>query len=392
MAAGYAFVYLWETARHETIPDAPSSAAARTVAVAVVERWGPSYRALAPADQERTYETLVGSTTLLSALSQQFQEAGWPEAAAPLRRAAAEAFESLFGASPAGVSVDADGRISGLAPDPTGAAPTTARPAPTPAASGSAAGPLPVGSAGGVQLFIKYTTWYDAVSMFNRDDQETLALFPDGTAVQGYPSEPVAAFTPAAIRAASGPDVRAGHVGTWRMAGDRLKLTVGGETRRLPRTDKGWYDSDEPRDPDGPTWDTYVPVTVTTPEQVLGPWENESVYVSGTVGGATGMTAVGGSGARVYYADGTFSEDRESFASATDSNVGDAYRAGDGSFGSYSTNTAAAGRWRLDGAVMTVEQDGVRTVVPAFIMPEWSATDTDLWIGRERRERPDPDE
>ena len=393
VAAGVSFVGLWEAARGQSLADASSTAAARGVAAAVAERWGPAYRALAPEDQEAAYETLLARAAVLAGLAEQLGPGS--DVGAPLRRASAETFEAVFGADPSAVSIDGAGRISGLAavasPSPPAARPALGGPdsRTASAAAGDVAGSPPAASSAGVEVFLKYTTWYDYTSGFDRSAQTPLLLFPDGTAVEDYPSDPVASFTPSAVRAALEPDDRAQYVGTWRRAGDEIALTFDGETRRLRRTPRGWYDGDETPVPDD-SYDVYFPAVPLTREQLLGPWETQSLYVSGTAGGAAPMVALGSSGARVFYADGTFSEDRESFASVTDANVGDGFRAGAGTVGVYDTNRGrAAGRWRLDGLVLTLEWDGATSAVPAFVMPEWSVTDTDIWVGDRYWERPE---
>lgn len=386
VAAGVAFVNLWETAQSQTVPTDPSLVAARTVAAAVAQEWGAEYQALGPAERESAYETLLAGTMLLSGLAERLDE----DTAAPLRQAAAETFRAVFGVSASDVSIDRAGRISGLPSAPVAALAVPASPAP---AARRPPGDLPPAASGEVQVFIAYTQWFDAMSFFYRNDRETLILFPDGTAVLRYPSEPVAAFTPAAVRAAFEPEDRDRRVGTWRASPDVLELTFAGETKRLVKAPRGgWYDGAETPDADE-SYDTYFPVITATMEQLLGPWENESVYVSGVPGGATGMIAAGSSGNRVFYADGTFSEDRDSFTSVTNANVGDGFRVGDGSYGVYGSNKGqSAGRWRLDGTVLTVERDGVVSVMPAFIMPEWSSTQTDVWIGTDYWQRPEADD
>lgn len=86
----------------------------------------------------------------------------------------------------------------------------------------------------------------------------------------------------------------------------------------------------------------------------------------GFAGGAAPVVAHGSNRTRVFNADGTFSEGSESFTSATSS-------AGDTTTGVYGTNNKrGGGRWRLDGTMITLESNGVRTVTPAFILPNWN--------------------
>jgi hypothetical protein len=52
--------------------------------------------------------------------------------------------------------------------------------------------------------------------------------------------------------------------------------------------------------------------------------------------------------------------------------MGDGFKTG-GDVGTYGTkNKKGAGRWRLDGPLITMESEGKRTVALAFILPHWS--------------------
>jgi len=399
VAAAYAFIYLWETAQNETIPEDPSAVAARTVGTAMAETWGPAFGAMTPTQKETAYETLLVSTTLLTALEQQYESVGASAEAEQMRSAAAVTFAALFGVPPAQVSVDAEGRIAGLAS--TG---TTGPPAPPPAPRQVASSAsvtnrqvdvvsvLPAASANGAEVYMKYTWGYGMNGIIAR--QEPLILFSDGTAIEDMPEGGVREFTPAAIRAAfDDADDRRRYVGTWRRAGDRITITVDGETRVLRKTPRGWWDDEDPINNDT-GYDTYFPIVLATPGHMLGPWVTQSLFVSGMAGGAAPQVSAGSTTNRVFFADGTFSEDRESFASATTANMGDAFNTG-GDVGVFSENSGqAAGRWRIDGPLMTLEKDGQRRIVLAFIMPEWSEDnpDSDTWVGSDFWERPDAGE
>ncbi|MEO0557621.1 MAG: hypothetical protein AAF170_05485 [Bacteroidota bacterium] len=397
VAAAYAFIYLWETAQNESIPEDPSAVAARTVATAMANHWGPAYSAMTPQKQETAYETLLVSTTLLTALEQQYEAVGATTEADQMRAAAAATFMALFGTGPEQVSVDADGRISGLATGrdaglaiPEADGPPALPPTPR-AVSGSRTSPLPPASANGAEVYIKYTWGYGLNGMTT--SQDPLILFPDGTAIEDMPVGGVREFTSSSIAAAYEEDRdRRRNVGTWQRSGDRLTLTVNGETRVLRKTPRGWWDDDDPIDNET-GYDTYFPVVLATPEHMLGPWVTQSLFVSGTIGGASPSVASGSTTNRVFYADGTFSEDRDSFVSATTANMGDAFSTG-ADVGMFSENSGqAAGRWRIDGPLMTIEKDGDRRIVLAFIMPEWSLENpnSDVWVGRDFWERPDED-
>ncbi|GAB5536089.1 MAG: hypothetical protein Rubg2KO_23380 [Rubricoccaceae bacterium] len=407
VAAAYAFIYLWETAQNESIPEDPSAVAARTVGTAMASHWGPAYSAMAPAQQETAYETLLVSTTLLTALEQQYEAAGAMAEAEQMRSAAATTFAALFGVPPSQVSVDAEGRIDGLATGsdsglaiPSAAGPPAPPPAPRQVTSSASvtnpqvdvASALPAASANGAEVYMKYTWGYGMNGIISR--QEPLILFPDGTAIEDMPESGVREFTSSAIAAAFEDDRdRERTVGTWQRAGDRITLRVDGETRVLRKTPRGWWDDDDPINNET-GYDTYFPIVLATPGHMLGPWVTQSLFVSGMAGGASPQVSAGSTTNRVFYADGTFAEDRESFASATTASMGDAFNTG-GDVGVFSENSGqAAGRWRIDGPLMTLEKDGQRRIVLAFIMPEWSADNpnSDTWVGTDFWERPDEDE
>lgn len=116
IAVAYAFIYNWETATGETIPEKPSMIAAKNVAAAIGKHWGPKFAKMTPEAKEKMYESLLISTTLFSAFSQQFEKAGKTEDAASIRKSAGQMFETLIGVPASQVKIDADGRITGLAP------------------------------------------------------------------------------------------------------------------------------------------------------------------------------------------------------------------------------------------------------------------------------------
>ncbi|MGB3545260.1 DUF6683 family protein [Rubrivirga sp.] len=383
VAAGYALIYFWEAAEAEVIPEAASLAAARTVATATGEAWSDTFAAMTDAEQERAYETLLIVPTMLHTFAPLFEQNDEPARGAEMRATARSLFAALFGTDPASVRVDARGRISGLSSGamatPDGLSPTEENAAAaSPAAPRISGGALPSASANGADIYIKYTWGYGLNGMIN--SQEPLILFPDGTAVTDMPAGGVTEFTPGAIRAGLDSDDRREHVGTWERSGSRLTLRVDGETRVLRRTPRGWWDDEDPIDNES-GYDTYFPVVEAGTRHILGPWETSTVLVTGMNSPNIPTVGFGESTDRVFYADGTYSELSERAV------TGDF-----GGVGAYQTNRgSAAGRWRLDGPLLTIEQDGRRGIVLGFIMPNWSLDNPndDMWVGRDYWERPD---
>ncbi len=115
VAVAYAFIYNWETATGQTIPEKPSMIAAKNVATAIGKHWGPKFAKMTPESKEKMYESLLISTTLFNAFAQQFDKAGKTEDAASIRKTAGQMFEKLIGVPPSQVKIDAQGKITGLA-------------------------------------------------------------------------------------------------------------------------------------------------------------------------------------------------------------------------------------------------------------------------------------
>lgn len=115
VAVAYLFLYTWETANKQKVPEETSKIAARTFAGATAKHWGPKFSALTPAQKEKFYETLLVSTTLVAAFTDQFEKAGKLEEATAMRKTACELFEKLIGVPPAQVKIEANGAITGLA-------------------------------------------------------------------------------------------------------------------------------------------------------------------------------------------------------------------------------------------------------------------------------------
>ncbi len=105
------------------------------------------------------------------------------------------------------------------------------------------------------------------------------------------------------------------------------------------------------------------------------------------------MVASGSRGDWMFNANGTFSDGAKSFTSATTANMGDAYK-GDGDVVSNANRVRkSSGTWRIDGAILTLEKEGRRTVHLAFLMPYWTKNkdQTYLMIDGERWKRPGKD-
>ncbi len=210
-----------------------------------------------------------------------------------------------------------------------------------------------------------------------------LILFPDGTAFSDLPSKPITRFDAATLRAA----LRPNYVGRWKQQGTSLVVTFAGKTETYRKHLDGWYsDTDTPK-PDY-LYQTYYPVTALSAKEIQGVWKNTSLTVMGTAGGGAPMVAAGSNSNLLFRADGTFSTARDGFFSATTANMGDALKTG-GSVTSTGTNKkSGVGRWRLDGLLLTTEQNGQREVRPAFFIPHWGES-RDLLIGGDRWERPE---
>ncbi|MEM6337234.1 MAG: hypothetical protein AAF752_11750 [Bacteroidota bacterium] len=238
-------------------------------------------------------------------------------------------------------------------------------------------GDLPPAPKLDAEIYMKYTWTYGSTI---RVHQKPLVLFPDGTAFKELPTGVVSTFEPAALRAALIEEDEGEHVGTWRREDDTLILTFEGETRRLPRTERGWWDDDDPPKSDT-AYKTYFPIVIAEREDLLGPWISESLFTIGVQG--VNFAASGSTANRVFFADGTYTEDEERFVTATGEITGGSY------VGFGSNDTSVAGRWRIDGPLMTIEKNGQRGVLLAFILPEWDKKGGDVWIGGNWWDRPD---
>lgn len=383
VAVAFAFIYNYETATKQTIPLQASQSAAKSIAAAFKNYVQTEYVKLSPAEQEKTYEFLLLTSSILSSFAQEFEKAGRTSDAAGFRQSAANIFRKLAGVSPAEVTITADGRINGLLSEKVPSVSTSKSDQTITTTTGIKSSPLSSATLGGAQIFIKYSlSYYPSFTT----DFEHLLLFPDGTAFEDVPSKPMPQFDAPTLRSMLKPR----DIGQWKTVGSTIVLTFAGKQRTLRKTAKGWYDGDElPKKYSA--YDTYFPVIAPTAKAMFGPWKHKSLTTMGTMGGGTPMVAGGSTGNFVFNADGTFTNDRQSFASATTANMGDAFKSG-ADVGAYSNRkNTAAGRWRLDGVLLTLEKDGRRTVHIAFIMPNWSkdAPNSDLMIQGDWWTRPE---
>lgn len=115
VAVAFMFIQNWETANKRVVPEGPSAVAAKSLAGAVTRLWGPRFSKLAPAQQEKVYETILVSAVLMSGFADQFAKVGKAEEEATMRKAAADLFQQLIGVHPSKVEITDDGRITGIA-------------------------------------------------------------------------------------------------------------------------------------------------------------------------------------------------------------------------------------------------------------------------------------
>ena len=260
------------------------------------------------------------------------------------------------------------------AEEPTAATGARAKTAARRGAASVSTGPLPAASIGGAQIFIRYTATHDGFNFITYFDH--LLLFPDGTAFDDIPSEPITSFDPATIRGS----IKPWKVGRWEKQGATIVLSFPDNEQRprrvLRKHPKGW--TEETGKTEG-SYDVYFPVLPIPKQLIGGAWSNKNLTTMGFPGGMTPMVASGSTGDFLFNADGTYSNTRESFAGATGETVVSAH----------TRSQSAIGRWRLDDLLLTLEKDGERTVQVAFVMPNWSSDPIpDLMIGGNRWERP----
>lgn len=258
--------------------------------------------------------------------------------------------------------------------------PVVAKPAKKAASSAAkSAAALP----GGARVFVKYSLAYYPRFTTNFDH---LLLFPGGVAFDDIPTKPIAQWNVATLRKT----LDARDAGSWKMSGNALSLSFPRGNRTLKKHKFGWFDG-KGAPPADSAYDIYYPVTAPPRAKLPGAWQFSSLIVMGTNGGGAPMVAAGTSGNWVFNADGTFRDGSESFTSATTTNMGEAYK-GDGDVTSTGTRRqSSSGKWNLNGALLTLEKDGQRTVHLAFLMPHWTKNqnNTDLMIDGDRWKRPE---
>ena len=367
--------------------DTPQDKARTQAAVRQIQNGllaSPAYKAMSNRNKQLLYELC---TFGMGHLATQWQQAGSAEAKkAAVRQAARQQLRSVFGIDASSLTRQPDGtfvspRAASGAIVASGKAGGKSAGAPSVAAASH--GPLPAASAHGARIFVKYTFQATKTSF------DQLILFPSGAAFTDVPSKPVSRFDEATLHASLKPY----DVGTWKQSGNTIVLTFPAKTRdrvtTLRKVPKGWYDGTGKIDADS-SYDTYFPVTPTTSAGIAGAWKTESLTTMGMAGGAAPMVAHGSSGNRVFRPDGTFAGGSESFTSATTANMGDGFKSG-GDVGVYNAkNKKGAGRWRLDGPLLTMEEGGRRSVALAFVLPHWNKTGPpELLIDGDWWQRPD---
>lgn len=297
-----------------------------------------AFRSLSAATKQKDYET---ATFLIGYLLVTWQQAGKDAAKqSALRDTARQLIQGIYRVEPDRLTRRETGTFQ-IKGRPVAASPAT-----------------PIRAArvnlSGAQVFVKYTLrYYPSMTT----DFEPLLLFPNGTASDDFSLEPTR-----------------DHLGTWKRQGETIVLRFPGQKevqRTLRRHPKGWADSGD-KTPSG-SYDIYFPVLPVSKKTLTGgTWKNKELSTMGTAGGAAPMVAAGSTGQILFRPDGTFTTSSERFASATTSNMGDAFRSGGDVGVSSNKKSAESGRWRIDGLLMTRERnDGKRTVQMIFALPNW---------------------
>lgn len=248
--------------------------------------------------------------------------------------------------------------------------------------------PLPTADDHGAKVWVRNTQSYGMSGI--TVSVTPLVLFPDGSAFDSGPSYPVAAFDPAHLRAA----LPAYDVGTWKIVGNTLTLTwptldPKDRVRTFRRLGDGWTDRDDATTKDA--WNVYRRVVPVTPAKILGAWSTSSLVTTGLMGGGVPMVAAGSSG-ELSFAKGVYANATSTFASATTATMGDSFKTG-GDISTFSDGKRrAAGRYRLDGLLLTREIEGRRGVDLAFLIPFWDGdVPGTMWMGADRWKRPGKD-
>lgn len=238
----------------------------------------------------------------------------------------------------------------------------------------------------GAKVFVKYYwTSYPRLTI----NRGYLLLFPDGTAFDDIPSKKVPDFSAATLRK----NLDASDIGRWKKQGKNLVLTFGTKkAATLTTHPKGWLDASRAMEMKG-AYNIYFPVNTTPRANFLGVWHEENFASYGTAGGSAPLVAGGSKTGWNFRPDGTFSASKDSYSFATTSNMGTAYNSGSNVTTSDQNQSQLTGRWRLDGPLLTLEQNGKRSVLLAFVLPEWGkdkknpdlCVDGDVWTRKPRQ-------
>jgi hypothetical protein len=353
----------------------------------------PAFQSLPDTNKQIAYES---ATFLIGHLGLQWQQAGSDATKKEaVQQMARQQIKGIFGLNPEGLTRLASGAFtktgSSIASKATPAIASKAgKTVPTPVTKNAAVStvPMPTPSLGGARIFMKYRLSYYPAMTTSFDH---LILFPDGTAFDDIPGKPMSQFSAATLKSMLKPR----DIGTWKQSGNKIVLNFPANTREpqriLLKREDGWYDGKElPKK--STSYDTYYPVTAPSKQHLVGAWKSSSLTTMGMAGGGAPMVAAGSNSDRVFHADGTFSDAKKSFASATTSNMGDAFKTGGDVTTTSNKNKSGMGRWRIDGPLLTMEQNGQRTVHIAFIMPHWSKdpkSQSDIMIDGDNWEHPD---
>lgn len=221
VASGVFFTETWQTATKQNLSDPAEAAAVRAVAEAAATRYKARYAALLPAAREKTYESLLVSTALMSIFAQTFDKAGKTQEAAGIRQTAGALFTKVVGVPPSQVHISADGRITDAAPEGAVPAPPPQAPAPH---SGRAARAVRASRFGmGVKpsqiagVYAQQINEIGAGGFVSVGFEPVLAL-KDGTYCEDF-DVPPSEFDAAASRR-SHPQ----HWGRWRGSGKHIKI------------------------------------------------------------------------------------------------------------------------------------------------------------------------
>lgn len=116
VAYGVFFAENWKTATKQPLSDAAEANVVRTFSDYVASKYKAKVDATSPAEKEKTYETVLAGTMILSEFAQVYDKAGKTEMETSMRKGAKAMFTKVIGVDPADVDISLDGKISGSAP------------------------------------------------------------------------------------------------------------------------------------------------------------------------------------------------------------------------------------------------------------------------------------